>query len=222
MADQGLARVAADYITLVQLIQQAPGERLPEVQALRNQLLELLDAMTDDAAELGIEPAEVEEARFALAVWADETILRSEWPGREAWPAELLQARLFRTTRGGNEFYKHLKELSPEQQDAREVYFLALVMGFEGQYAGQEDQRNAIVAHQFKVLRAGGRGLDLGIEDPLVPSAYDVDIELPRVGGLGVMAILGLGLAALAGIYLVAWLVLYLVAGEVRLPAGVS
>ena len=34
MAERSLARVAADYITLVQLIQQAPGENLPDVDAL--------------------------------------------------------------------------------------------------------------------------------------------------------------------------------------------
>jgi len=222
MAEQSLARVAADYITLVQLIQQAPGDRLPEAGALRNQLLGLLDAVDRRAGELDIDAAEVEEARFALAVWADETILRSQWPGREAWHTNLLQSHLFRTTRGGNQFYERLKALSPEQHDAREVYFLALVLGFEGQYAGQPDQRDAIAAHQFKALRAAGRGLDLGIDGFFIPSAYELDIELPRVGGLGLMATLALGVGGLVGFYLLAWLILYLVAGDVPLPAGIS
>jgi hypothetical protein len=95
-------------------------------------------------------------------------------------------------------------------------------MGFEGQHAGQPDQRNAIILHQFKTLRAGGRGLDLGLDEPLVPLAYELDIELPRVGGLGLMTTLALGAAGLAGVYLLAWLILYLVAGEVPLPPGIS
>lgn len=222
MAERSLARLAADYITLVQLIQQAPADQLPEPDALRNQLLGLLDEVSRAASRQQIDAAEVEQARFALAVWTDETILRSQWPGRETWHAELLQSRLFHTMRGGNEFYERLKALGPEQQEAREIFFLALVMGFEGQYAGQDDQRNAIIAHQFKTLRAGGRGLDLNVEGPLIPAAYELDIELPRVGGLGVMATLGLGFAALAGLYTLTWLILYLVAGEVPLPPGVS
>jgi type IV/VI secretion system ImpK/VasF family protein len=206
----------------VQLIQQAPVEHLPEAGPLREQLLGLLGEMVHRAGELDIDDAEVEEARFALAVWADEAILRSQWSGRDAWHAQLLQSQLFRTTRGGNQFYEHLQALSPEQHDAREVFFIALVMGFEGQHAGQPDQRNALILHQFKTLRAGGRGLDLGLDEPLVPLAYELDIELPRVGGLGLMTTLALGAAGLAGVYLLAWLILYLVAGEVPLPPGIS
>lgn len=222
MAERSLARIAADYITLVQLIQQAPGDRLPETNELRNQLLGLLEGIGRDASKHGIDTAEVEQARFALAIWTDETILRSQWPGRETWHADMLQSRLFHTTRGGNEFYERLKALSPEQQDAREVFFLALVMGFEGQYAGQDDQRNAIVAHQFKTLRTGGRGMDLNVEGAFIPEAYELDIELPTSGGLGVLPTIGLGLAALAGFYTLTWLILYLVAGDVPLPSGIS
>ncbi len=222
MAEQGLARVAADCITLVQLIQQAPGDRLPGTGALRDQLLDLLDEMTRSAENSGIDASEVEEARFALAIWADEAVLRSQWPGRESWHKQLLQSQLFHTTRGGNEFYERLKKLSPSQQDAREVFFISLVLGFEGAYAGQPEQRNAIIAHQYKSLRAGGRGLNLGVEGALIPAAYELDIELPRVGGLGLPAILALGVAGLAVFYSLAWLLLYLVAGEVPLPAGVS
>jgi type IV/VI secretion system ImpK/VasF family protein len=222
MAERSLARVSADYITLVQLIAQSPGDQLADADSLRNQLLALLDSITRNSGKVGIDAAEVEQARFALAIWTDETILRSEWPGRISWPSDMLQSRLFHTTRGGNEFYERLKALNPDQQDAREIFFLALVMGFEGQYAGQPDQRNAIIAHQYKTLRAGGRGTDLNVEGPLIPSAYELDIELPRVGGLGLMATVGIGTAGLVGFYILAWLLLYLVAGDVPLPPGIS
>ena len=89
-------------------------------------------------------------------------------------------------------------------------------------HPGQDDQRNAIVAHQWKTLRAGGRGLDLNTDSPFIPSAYELDIELPPTGGFGVMATVGIGAGLLGGLYLVTWLVLYLVAGEVPLPAGIS
>ena len=53
-------------------------------------------------------------------------------------------------------------------------------------------------------------------------STGELDIEIPNVGGLGLMAILALGVTGLAALYSLAWLILYLVAGEVSLPAGVS
>ncbi|MFT5694689.1 MAG: type VI secretion system protein ImpK [Myxococcota bacterium] len=222
MAEQTLARVAGDYIALVQLIGQAPVDRLPEVAALGRQMRGLLEEVKREAGSLGFDAAEVEEARFALAVWGDETVLKSEWDGRQSWHTEMLQSTMFRTTRGGNEFYERLKALDPEQQDAREVFVVVLAMGFEGQYMGQDEQRRAIISHQFKTLRSGGRGEPLDVEGPIMPSAYELDIELPRSGGLSLAATFGIGVAGLVGVYLLFWLVLYMVAGDVPLPPSIS
>ena len=69
---------------------------------------------------------------------------------------------------------------------------------------------------------AAGRGVELTSEGTLVPMAYELDIELPRAGGFGLMASVGIGVAALAGVYIVSWLVLYIFAGDVPLPSGIS
>ena len=119
MAEVSLARVAGDAISLIQLIQQAPPDQLPDVDAVRAQLLDLLEGFRTRAGEAGFETSEIEEARFALAVWADEFILRSSWPGRESWPNELLQTRLFNISRGGNEFYEHLNRRTAPRSPAR-------------------------------------------------------------------------------------------------------
>jgi type VI secretion system protein ImpK len=218
MSDRSLARSAGDYVTLVQLIPEASPDQLPDSDSLRNQLMGLLERIGSGG---GIEPGELDEARFALAVWADEVVLRSEWPGREQWAADTLQTRLYRTTRGGNEFFEHLAQLRPEQNDAREVYFLVLALGFEGQYAGQPDQIRAIVSHQYETLRGAGRLLDSSQESPVTPTAYELDIELPRVGGIGVVGYLALTILGLASVYGILWLVLYFVGGEVPLRSGV-
>ena len=218
MSNRSLAREAGDFITLVQLVQEASPEQLPDTETLRSQLMSMLERVGRGG---GIEQGELDEARFALAVWADEAVLRSQWPGREEWGADTLQNRLYRTTRGGNEFYEHLAQLRPEQNDAREVYFLALALGFEGQYAGQPDQIRAIVSHQYESLRGAGRLLDASQESPLTPAAYNLDIELPRVGGMGVVGYLGLMILGLASVYGILWLALYFAGGEVPRPSGV-
>ena len=220
MPPQSLARVAGDFITLVQLVQQAPVEQLPDAKAMRSQALSLLEDIAKQSSALGIDSKEIDEARFALAVWADETILRSQWPGRETWGNDSLQRHLFNTARGGNEFYEHLAALSPQQNQAREVYFFALALGFEGQYAGQPDQRTAVITHQYESLRAAGRSLETSTDNPIVPSGYELDIEVPRVGSIGLLGIIGLMLAGLAGVYAIAWGVLYFVGGDVPLPTS--
>ena len=129
-----LGRAAGDLIAYVQLFQQAPPEARPDPATLRNQILGLLDAFARDPTAQSAPPVDLEEARFALVAWADESILRTDWSGRQQWLGEPLQLQLFRTNRAGDEFFERLARLRAEQTDAREVFFLCLVFGFEGNF----------------------------------------------------------------------------------------
>ena len=220
MADRSLARLAGDFIANVQLLGQAPAEALPAPAAVRTQLLNLLEPVSKGGAAEGVPPEEVEEARFALVVWADETLLRRQWAGRNEWQQQTLQLELYRTARGGNEFFEHLARLRPEQNSAREVYLLAMLLGFEGQYAGAAAERQALIQHQFETLRSGGQARDALHETPITPDAYERDISLPSMAGWGVLGWLGAGVAGLAVIYALFWGVLFLIGGDVPLPRG--
>jgi type VI secretion system protein ImpK len=220
LVDRSLARLAGDFVTYVQILGQAPPGSLPGAATVRAQLLALLESIARGASTDGVPADEVEEARFALVAWADETLLRREWSGRMDWQRHTLQMELYRTTHAGNEFFDHLARLRPEQSSAREIYFLALVLGFEGQYAGQDAERRALIAHQFETLRASGKALEALREAPLTPPAYELDIDLPSRAGWGILgwlALMGLGLAV---IYTVLWIVLSVTAGDVPLPRG--
>jgi type VI protein secretion system component VasF len=128
--------------------------------------------------------------------------------------------QLYRTNRAGNEFFDHLARLRPEQLGAREIYFLVLALGFEGQYLGQEAERRALIAHQYEVLRAAGRAVEVAREYRITPSAYELEITLPRGGGIGVFGWLLVMAAGVAAVYGILWVVLYMTLGEVPLPRG--
>jgi type IV/VI secretion system ImpK/VasF family protein len=218
VAAKSLGRLAGDFVTYVQVLQVTPGSSFPAPDALRRQLLTLLEPVSKAAGD--VPPEEIEEARFALVAWADEVVLRADWPGRDQWAAERLQMQLYRTTRGGNEFFEHLARLRPDQLAAREIYFLALALGFEGQYAGQEPARQALLAHQAEILRAAGRVLDVNQARPVTPPAYELEIDLPPRGGAGVLGWLLLMILGAGAVYGVLWLTLLFTMGEVPLPAG--
>ena len=220
MAERRLARLAGDFIAYVQLLAQAPAEAMPAAAAARSQLLALLEPVSKGGASDGVASDEVEEARFALVVWADESLLRREWAGRSEWQQRTLQLELYRTARGGNEFFERLARLRPEQNSAREIYLLALVLGFEGQYAGAQAERQALIQLQFETLRSAGHARDSMVETPVTPSAYELDISLPSSAGWGVLGWLGVGVVGLGAIYLLLWGVLALVGGDVPLPRG--
>ena len=74
---------------------------------------------------------DIDEACFAVAAWLDEVIAsHPDW-----WKdATQLQVTLFATNNAGNEFFTHLSKLTAEQDEVREIYYLALCLGFVGQY----------------------------------------------------------------------------------------
>ncbi len=208
MSQAGLARIAGDFVATVLLFESAPEAQRPDSGVLRSRLLGALDQIAKHPGMQAVPADEFEEARFALVVWADEVVLRSEWSGREDWFRDPMQLQLFRTNRGGNEFYERLEALRPEQHHAREIYFLCLCMGFEGQWAGYEAERRQIVQQQYEMLRAAGRAGEIAGASPLAPTAYRLEIDVGDGGGRGLPRILlGWGGAALA-LYALLWVLL--------------
>lgn len=221
MGGRNLGRLAGDVFGFVLLFAEAPDAQRPSVPALRSHLLSLLDGFAKQPDLQRIPPEEVEEARFALVAWADETILRSDWSGREEWLREPLQLQLFRTNRAGDEFYEHLARLRPDQSHAREIYFLCLVHGFEGQYAGEAAGRADLIRQQFEFLRASGHALDVVAASPLAPPAYEVEIQLHRASGRRLWPVVVAWFGLVLGVGLALWITLQLFAGSVDLPPGV-
>jgi type IV/VI secretion system ImpK/VasF family protein len=73
----------------------------------------------------------VESAAFAAVAWFDEIITRNPSWWSQASP---LQVSLFNTNNAGNEFFEHLSNLKGGDDEVREVYYHALLLGFVGQY----------------------------------------------------------------------------------------
>lgn len=75
--------------------------------------------------------AAVESAAFAVVAWFDEIVTRNPAWWSQASP---LQVALFNTNNAGNEFFEHLSNLKGGDEEVREVYYHALLLGFVGQY----------------------------------------------------------------------------------------
>jgi len=215
-----LGRAAGDLFAYVQLFQQAPPAQRPDAAGLRGQLLALLEDFANHPAAQSASPVEREEARFALVVFADEMVLRSDWEGRGEWLAEPLQLQLFRTNRGGDEFFERLARLRAEHTDAREVFFLCLAFGFEGQYADREPERRALIAQNFEMLRVAGRAADVATTSPLTPAAYEVEIQLPGQRARSIWRPLAAIGALSGGVFALLFLALWLAGGRVPNPGA--
>jgi type VI secretion system protein ImpK len=110
---------------------------LTDADALSQKLEALVSHCLDEAAKRGFPDEKIRTALLAVAAFADEKILESQWRYKSAWAQHLLQQKYFNTSKGGVEFFSHLERLNvynPVDQQVREVYFYCLSLGFSGQY----------------------------------------------------------------------------------------
>ena len=83
------------------------------------------------------------QAKFPMVAFVDEMLQTSTWTEKGIWARNPLQRKYFATTNAGAEFYSRLNVLNKfgPDRDIREVYALALGLGFRGQYFRGEDRK---------------------------------------------------------------------------------
>jgi len=220
VAEKNLGRAASDYIASVLLVAEAPEGQYVDPSNLRAQLVSRLDAIGKHPAAAGLDLQEIEDAKFALVAWTDETLLLSNWAGRESWGHDLLQSSLFRTNRGGDEFYERLARLRPDQSAARLIFFLCFCFGFQGQLLGEEPQRMELIRQNFDMLRAAGHASDIVTQGQLSVEAYHLEVELePPSSGTVLKVVLRWGGGAIL-LFGLLYGILAFMAARVALPPG--
>jgi len=107
------------------------------VDGLRQKILELFRISEKEAKNRGVRDDIYQDARYAVAGFLDEMILGSPWTQRDQWFSRSLQYEFSGENMAGVEFFKKLDAIRrgvPFNADLLEIYYLCLVMGFEGQY----------------------------------------------------------------------------------------
>lgn len=104
-------------------------------------------------------------ARFAVCAWIDEAILGSSWPPKRRWLNDQLQRLYYHTTDAGEEFFRRLDTVGPQQNEVREVYYLCLALGFVGRYCRTGDD------HHLEQIRSAN--LKILLDSPLTLPALE-------------------------------------------------
>lgn len=152
-------------------------------------LLALLERQALEASRSGGDFAlEVySRAQYAMAALADEVFLHLDWPGREAWKSNLLEARLFDSHRAGEELFKRIDELLRERDNAYvelgRVYLMVLALDFQGKFRGHPEAGRQLEDYRRKLFRfIFGRDPEAVRGDKrLIQEAYDSTLD-ERVG----------------------------------------
>lgn len=114
------------------------GEQPADPAVLRRALGAWLDGVQAEGLRLGFDPEDLRLASFAFVALADEVVLGTPGPLREAWARRPLQLERHDEPLAGERFFEHLERL--REQGARrlavlEVFRMCLLLGFQGRYA---------------------------------------------------------------------------------------
>lgn len=86
----------------------------------------------------------VQVSKFALASFVDETVLTNNFPLKDEWEKNPLQLEYFGEQLAGNKFFDKLDAMLKQievTQDAVEVYYFCMLLGFKGRYAIYEHEK---------------------------------------------------------------------------------
>jgi type VI secretion system protein ImpK len=104
---------------------------------LRRKIAGYLEQIDKEGLDAGIAREDLEAVKYPLVAFIDETILNSEWKGREGWREHPLQLDLFGETVAGERFFERLDKVrraGETKAELLEIYYLCMALGFEGKY----------------------------------------------------------------------------------------
>lgn len=130
-----LADIYADLLILGGQVRNLKKHENPE--SLRRRIVELFEEADRKGKDAGMASDALLQARYAVAAFLDEMILSSSWQDKDYWSGRPLQYEFFKEHSAGVEFFNRLQAIRrtfPANADVLEIYYLCLLLGFEGQY----------------------------------------------------------------------------------------
>lgn len=111
---------------------------------LRPKIASLLKDFEERALRYRYRESIIQVAKFGLASFVDETVLTNNFPLKEEWERYPIQLEYFGEQLAGNKFYDKLEAMLRQidvTQDAVEVYYVCMLLGFKGRYAVYEHDK---------------------------------------------------------------------------------
>jgi type VI secretion system protein ImpK len=205
-----------ELVAYVAYFLKSAAKKQQPFEQIKARVDSMLSAAHNEASErFGLVDADL--ARFAVCAWIDEAILSSGWNEKANWQKEPLQLKYYNTLASGEIFFEKMNALGIQSNDAREVFYLCLAMGFMGRYCKPEDKflLEQLKTSNLKVLMGSSAGIPTLKKMQLFPEAYppagNVPVQPRRSIGLGLVNIIlaAIPVALFTILYGVYWFVLH-------------
>jgi type VI secretion system protein ImpK len=134
-----LRELFSDLIAFIIFFETTCEQQPQTLSEFREKVTALLNAQEERARSGGVATEAFREARFAVLSWVDEMVLNSKWSHRSQW--QHLMLAYYGTLNAGEEFFRRLNSLPSHANDIREIYYLCVSLGFQGEYAFRDGVR---------------------------------------------------------------------------------
>ena len=111
---------------------------------LRPKIFSMLTDFEKRAERYRFSPKIIQVSKFALASFVDETVLTNNFPLKDEWEKNPLQLEYFGEQLAGDKFFDKLEAMLKQidvTQDAVEIYYVCMLLGFKGRYAVYEKEK---------------------------------------------------------------------------------
>lgn len=107
-----------------------------------------INALIDQAEAILGAGQDWELAKYAIVSWIDELLVDTPWSGRDWWSNNVLEVQHFNTRLCNEQFFVRAQEASTlTKRDALEVFYICVVMGFQGLYRDPSMADSLIHSH---------------------------------------------------------------------------
>ncbi len=162
---ENMALVFQEILTAIARL-RSNRQAVNDAEAFRGHMRNALKSAESDGTRRGYQAEDVRQAVFAVVGFLDESALNSNNPAFADWARRPLQEEMFGGHFAGEVFFDNLEKLlggreSADLADVLEVYYICLLMGYEGRYriSGREALRPLTETVGDKIRRIrGGRG----------------------------------------------------------------
>jgi type VI secretion system protein ImpK len=136
-----LSDVASECFMLI--LQLRATNNYGDAVSLKTKVNDMFESFEHKARNAGFENEKIQQAKFALVAFLDESIISSSWEQKGEWLTEPLQLKLFDTFNAGEEFFTNINSLrqrTGSNKDVLEIYYVCLVLGFKGKFQLQSPE----------------------------------------------------------------------------------
>jgi type VI secretion system protein ImpK len=187
---------------------QAGRQPIVDPNAFQRRMEDLLLEVEREATKAGYPREDIEEANYAVVAFLDETVLTSIDPAKDRWSS--WQAKRYIGSVAGEGFFEHLKVLRNRRESAQlgdllEVYYLCLLLGYQGRYAIDYASELQFLIDDLRsqIERTRGRRGGLSPDGPIPPGEpVHVPTVDPMVRNLQLIALVSVALAVLVWVAL--------------------